>query len=38
VIPTNSMRELSFANAAATVDPDDMAAAAAAIRAALESI
>jgi len=35
VIPTRSMHELSFANAAASVDRDDMEAAAAAIRAAL---
>jgi histidine triad (HIT) family protein len=35
VIPTNSMSELSFANAAASVDRDDMEAAATAIRAAL---
>ena len=35
VIPTSSMHELSFANAAASVDRDDMEAAAAAIRAAL---
>jgi diadenosine tetraphosphate (Ap4A) HIT family hydrolase len=35
VIPTNDMRELSFANAAATVDRDDLEAAAEAIRAQL---
>ncbi len=35
VIPTNSMHELSFANAASTVDRDDIEAAAAAIRASL---
>jgi histidine triad (HIT) family protein len=38
VIPTNTMRELSFANAAPSVDRDDMAAAAQAIRDALRSI
>jgi histidine triad (HIT) family protein len=38
VIPTNSMHELSFANAAATVDRDDLEAAAAAIRAALVDV
>ena len=36
VIPTNHMGQLSFDNAAATVDRDDMEAAAAAIRAALD--
>lgn len=35
VIPTNDMRELSFANAATTVDRDDLEAAAEAIRAQL---
>lgn len=35
VIPTNDMRELSFANAAANVDRDELEAAAAAIRAEL---
>jgi histidine triad (HIT) family protein len=35
VVPTNDMAELSFANAAASVDRDDLEAAAAAIRAAL---
>lgn len=35
VIPTNDMRELSFANAAATVDRDDLEAAAEVIRAQL---
>jgi histidine triad (HIT) family protein len=35
VVPTNDMSELSFANAAASVDRDDLEAAAAAIRAAL---
>ena len=38
VIPTNSMHELSFANAAASVDRDDIEAAAAAIHAALQQI
>jgi histidine triad (HIT) family protein len=38
VIPTSSMHELSFANAAATVDRNDMEAAAAAIRSALDAI
>jgi diadenosine tetraphosphate (Ap4A) HIT family hydrolase len=33
VIPTNSMAQLNFANAAATVDPADLEAAAEAIRA-----
>ena len=37
VIPTNDMRELSFANAAASVDREEMEAAAAAIRAALRA-
>ena len=32
VVPTNSMRELSFANAATTFDPADLEAAAEAIR------
>ena len=35
VIPTNSMGQLSFENAAASVDPRDLEAAAAAIREAL---
>lgn len=35
VVPTNEMAELSFANAAATFDRDELAAAAEAIRAAL---
>lgn len=35
VLPTNTMAELSFANAAAQVDRDDLEAAAAAIRSAL---
>ena len=35
VIPTSSMSQLSFANAAASVDPADLEAAAAAIRAEL---
>jgi histidine triad (HIT) family protein len=35
VIPTDNMRQLSFENAAASVDRDDMEAAAAAIRLAL---
>jgi histidine triad (HIT) family protein len=35
VIPTNTMSEISFANAAASVDRGDVEAAAAAIRAAL---
>lgn len=35
VVPTNSMEELSFANAAASVDRSDLEAAAAAIREAL---
>jgi diadenosine tetraphosphate (Ap4A) HIT family hydrolase len=35
VIPTEHMGHLSFANAAASVDPDELAAAAAAIREAL---
>lgn len=35
VIPTNDMSELSFANAAASVDPDDLAAWADDIRTAL---
>ncbi len=37
VIPTNEMRELSFANAAASVDRESLAAAADAIRQALRS-
>ncbi len=37
VIPTNSMRELSFANAAAEVDRDDLDRAADAIRSQLRS-
>lgn len=36
VIPTNSMSELSFANAAASVEADDLAAAAAQLRDALD--
>jgi histidine triad (HIT) family protein len=36
VIPTDRMQQFSFDNAAATVDPDDMEAAAAAIRGALD--
>jgi histidine triad (HIT) family protein len=35
VIPTDNMGQLSFANAATSVEPDEMEAAAAAIRAAL---
>lgn len=35
VVPTNDMRELSFTNAAASVDRDDLDASAAAIRKAL---
>lgn len=35
VVPTNDMAELSFANAAASVDRDDLESAASAIRAAL---
>jgi len=38
VIPTNSMSELSFANAAASVDRDDLESAAAAIRQALSEL
>ncbi|MEY2959802.1 MAG: hypothetical protein RLZZ01_2370 [Actinomycetota bacterium] len=38
VVPTNSMRELSFANAAGSVDRDDLDAAATAIRRALRSL
>jgi histidine triad (HIT) family protein len=38
VIPTTSMAELSFANAAATVDRDDLDAAAEAIRAELRAM
>jgi histidine triad (HIT) family protein len=38
VIPTSSMRQLNFANAAAAVSREDLQAAAEAIRAALESI
>jgi histidine triad (HIT) family protein len=37
VIPTNSMSQLSFANAAASVDPDELRAAADAIREALRA-
>lgn len=37
VIPTTSMAELSFANAAASVDPDDLESAAEAIRAELRA-
>ena len=38
VIPTNSMAELSFANAAASVDPAELERAAAAIRQSLKSM
>ena len=38
VIPTNSMAQLSFANAAASVDRDDLEAAAEAIRAELRAM
>lgn len=38
VIPTNSMAELSFANAAASVDPADLERAAAAIRTELRAM
>lgn len=38
VVPTNEMAELSFANAAATFDPDELAAAAEAIRGALAEL
>ena len=38
VIPTNEMRELSFANAAASVDRDELESAATAIRQALQSL
>lgn len=38
VVPTNDMRELSFANAATSVDRDELESAAAAIRAALASL
>jgi histidine triad (HIT) family protein len=38
VIPTNSMSQLSFANAAASVDPDELRAAADAIREALRAL
>lgn len=38
VIPTNSMSELSFANAAASVDRDDLERAAESIRAALRDL
>jgi diadenosine tetraphosphate (Ap4A) HIT family hydrolase len=38
VIPTNSMAELSFANAAASVDPAELERAAAAIRQSLRSM
>ncbi|MEP1125729.1 MAG: HIT family protein [Ilumatobacter sp.] len=37
LVPTNQMSELSFANAASSVDRDDLEAAATRIRAALES-
>ncbi len=37
VIPTNTMRELSFANAATSFDPVDLAAAAESIRAQLRA-
>jgi diadenosine tetraphosphate (Ap4A) HIT family hydrolase len=36
VIPTDSMRQLSFENAAASVDPAELEAAAAALRAAMD--
>lgn len=38
VVPTNSMSELSFANAAATFDPDDVERAAEAIRVELRAL
>lgn len=38
LVPTNDMRELNFANAAATVSRDDLDAAAAAITAALAEL
>ena len=38
VIPTNSMADVSFANAATSVDPADLEAAAEAIREALQSM
>jgi hypothetical protein len=38
VIPTSSMAQLSFANAAASVDRDDLDAAAEAIRAELRAM
>jgi len=38
VVPTNQMSELSFANAAASVERDELEAAAAAIRAALRDL
>lgn len=38
LVPTNDMRELNFANAAASVSRDDLDAAAAAIRSALDAI
>jgi histidine triad (HIT) family protein len=38
VVPTNEMRELSFANAAASVDRNELEAAASAIRAELRSL
>lgn len=38
VIPTHSMSELSFANAAASVEREDLATAAAAIRQALQAM
>jgi histidine triad (HIT) family protein len=37
-IPTNAMSQLSFANAAASVDPDELEAAAEAIRAELRAM
>jgi len=38
VIPTDAMAQLSFANAASSVDPDDLGAAAEAIRAELRAL
>jgi len=38
LVPTNDMRELNFANAAASVSRDDLSAAAAAITAALDTL
>lgn len=38
VVPTNDMSELSFANASATFDPDELEAAAGAIRTALRDL